>query len=222
MEYKNIQKAVFLSRPNRFIAHVEIDGNIEKCHVKNTGRLKELLLPNATVYVEPNDNPNRKTKFSLIAVESGGVVINIDSQCPNKLFHEASGDLFDYDFIKPEYTYKDSRFDFYMEKGDVKSYIEIKGVTLIENSVAMFPDAPSERAIKHIEHLIDAVENGHKGYIVFIVKTDTVTKFTPNPVHNDFVNALIKAKAKGVNILAYSCEVKPEKIRIKDSINVLL
>ena len=173
MKYENIIKARFISRPNRFIAEVEIDENIEIAHVKNTGRCKELLTEGTTVYVQKSDNQARKTKYDLITVVKNGMLINMDSQAPNKVFGEwvSQGNFAaDVDLIKPECKYGKSRFDFYIEAGDRKIFAEIKGVTLEEEGIAMFPDAPTERGIKHIKELCECVKNGYEGYIFFIIQ----------------------------------------------------
>ena len=163
MQYKEIKQGYFLARPNRFIAHVELDGQVEVCHVKNTGRCRELLTPRAVVYVECHHDPRRKTKYSLIAVRKGSMLVNMDSQAPNKVVGEwlASGELLPgLTLLKPECRYGASRFDFYAETQQQRMFIEVKGVTLEENGVAMFPDAPTERGIKHLDELAQAVRDG--------------------------------------------------------------
>lgn len=224
MKYENIIKGKFIERPNRFIAHVEVNGKIEICHVKNTGRCKELLIPGVTVFVQEHDNPKRKTKFSLIGVIKGERIINIDSQIPNKAVHEwiLKGDLFkDVTLIKPEKTYSKSRFDFYVETKEKKIFMEVKGVTLEENSVVRFPDAPTERGIKHINELCDCIKEGYEAYIIFVIQMKGVSYFEPNDeTHKEFGDALRKAKKLGVNIIAVDCEVGEDSIEIADYVEV--
>jgi len=160
MEYENIRQAKFISRPNRFLSYIEIDGRVERCHVKNTGRCKEILVPGTTVYVRESGNSNRKTKYDLISAYKGDRLINIDSQVPNRVFYEwvTGGNLFDdITLIKPECKYKNSRFDFYIETPSRKAFIEVKGVTLEIDGVAMFPDAPTERGVRHLTELCQSV-----------------------------------------------------------------
>ena len=223
MKY-NIVEGKFLERPNRFIAYVEIDGVIEKCHVKNTGRCKELLIKGVKVYLEVGDNPNRKTKYSLIAVMKGNTLINMDSQAPNKVVKEwleENSNSLKIKYIKPEKTYKDSRIDFYYETDTSKVYMEVKGVTLIDGVVARFPDAPTLRGIKHIEHLIKLKEEGYDTYIMFVIQCKGVKSFEPNDItHKEFGDALRKAYAAGVKILAYDCIVTKDSIKIDKEIKV--
>ena len=225
MKY-NIVEGKFIERPNRFIAYVEINGVIEKCHVKNTGRCKELLIKGVTVYLEVGDNPNRKTKYSLIAVMKGDTLINMDSQAPNKVVKEwleqNSKDM-SITMIKPEKTYKDSRIDFYYETNTTKAYMEVKGVTLIDGNIARFPDAPTVRGIKHIEHLIDLKKAGYDAYIMFVIQCKGVNSFEPNDVtHKEFGDALRKAYAAGVKILAYDCIVTADTMVIDKEVKVNL
>ena len=228
MKYERIKKGRFIERPNRFIAHIEIDNKIEVCHVKNTGRCKELLIPGeSVVYVQESNNPKRKTKFSLIAVEKGERIINMDSQVTNKVVYEfvKNGGLFDkVTYIKPEKTYKSSRFDLYVETEDNrKIFIEVKGVTLEDNGVVRFPDAPSERAVKHVNELCDCIEEGYEAYVFFVIQMKDVLYFEPNYItHKKFGEALINAEKKGVNILAYDCIVTPDSIKVNNTVNVNL
>ncbi len=226
MIYKNIKKAKFINRPNRFIANIELEGKNEICHVKNTGRCKELLTNNATVFVQEFDSSTRKTKFDLISVYKGERLINMDSQVPNKVFHEwvkNSGLFENITMIKPEYKYGNSRFDFYIETIDKKIFVEVKGVTLEENGVAMFPDAPTLRGLKHINELINSVEDGFEAYVVFIIQMKDITYFTPNnKTHREFGEALVLAKNKGVNIIALDCEVTENSIEAKNFVEVRL
>lgn len=226
MKYSHIKKGIFLARPNRFIAHVEIDGQEEVCHVKNTGRCKELLIPGACVYVQQASNANRKTKYDLIAVEKEDMLINIDSQIPNAVFAEwaAQGNLWkDIAYIKREYTYGSSRLDFYVETKLEKILVEVKGVTLEENGVAKFPDAPTERGIKHVMELCKSIDKGYKGYLIFIIQMDSVRYFTPNnKTHKAFGEALKTAQQKGVQLLAFSCAVTKDSIQIKERVKIKL
>ncbi len=226
MIYKNIKKATFLSRPNRFIAICDIDGTEEVCHVKNTGRCRELLISGTTVYLEKSKNLDRKTKYDLIAVEKGDMMINMDSSAPNTVFGEflKSGIPFpNITFIRHETKYKNSRFDFYIEHGDKKAFIEVKGVTLEEDGVLLFPDAPTERGVKHIYELCEAKSAGYDAYIVFIIQMDKAKYFTPNiKTQPNFAHALVFAKERGVNILAYNCNVASNSLSIKDEIAVKL
>lgn len=226
MKYENIIKARFISRPNRFIAEVEIDGNIEIAHVKNTGRCKELLTEGTTVYVQKSDNPARKTKYDLITVVKNGMLINMDSQAPNKVFGEwvSQGNFAaDVDLIKPECKYGNSRFDFYIEAGGRKIFAEIKGVTLEEEGIVMFPDAPTERGVKHIKELCECVKNGYEGYIFFIIQMEQCKYFTPNKAtHIEFAEALKKASECGVNIKAMNCNVTKDELIILKEVEIKL
>ena len=226
MKYENIIKARFISRPNRFIAEVEIDGNIEIAHVKNTGRCKELLMEGTTVYVQKSDNPARKTKYDLITVVKNGMLINMDSQAPNKVFGEwvSQGNFAaDVDLIKPECKYGKSRFDFYIEAGGRKIFAEIKGVTLEEEGIVMFPDAPTERGVKHIKELCECVKNGYEGYIFFIIQMEQCKYFTPNKAtHIEFAEALKKASECGVNINAMNCNVTKDELIILKEVEIKL
>ncbi len=226
MKYNNIKKGIFIERPNRFIAHVEIDGVAEVCHVKNTGRCKELLLPGASVYVQKSDNPNRKTGFDLISVIKGSRHINMDSQVPNKVVWEwlEKGNLLkDITIVKPEAKYKNSRFDFYVETKKDKIFIEVKGVTLEENNVVLFPDAPTERGVRHINELIESLREGYKAYVIFVIQMKDVDYFTPNSVtHKEFAEVLKSAHNKGVEILALDCVVEEGFIEIDKQVEVRL
>lgn len=226
MKYENIEKAVFLERPNRFIAYAKIQGKKETVHVKNTGRCAELLIPGAVIYVQKSNNPERKTKWDLIAVEKEGVVINMDSQIPNRAVQEwiEAGGLFgESPYIKPETTYGKSRFDLYVEKDGRKCFIEVKGVTLEVDGAARFPDAPSDRAVKHVEELCQAVSEGYEAYIVFVIQMKGIRYFTPNmDTHPAFGEALRKAKAAGVKVLAYDSKVTPDSIVLDKPVDVVL
>ena len=226
MKYENVVKGKFLERPNRFIAYVEIDGSVQVCHVKNTGRCKELLIPGAEVYLQESDNPQRKTKFDLICVKKGDKLINIDSQAPNKAFYEwvqNSGYFPNIKVFKPECKYKNSRFDCYIEYEDKKAFIEVKGVTLEDSGVLMFPDAPTERGVKHLKELCEALKDGYEAYVFFIIQMRDALYFTPNKAtHPEFANTLQKAKKSGVNVLSLCCRVSPEEIEISEFVKVVL
>ncbi len=226
MEYKNIKEGVFLSRPNRFIAHVNLHGKEEICHVKNTGRCRELLVPGATVYVEKSENPLRKTKYDLVCVQKGDTLINMDSYAPNLVFGEwakESGFFHSLTLFRPEYTYKNSRFDFYMETKTEKILVEVKGVTLEEEGIVRFPDAPTKRGTKHLTELMEAAEDGYKPYVFFIAQMKDVRHFEPNTITDpDFSEALKRAKEKGVGVYCLSCMVTPETLKIADFVPVLL
>ncbi len=226
MIYNNIVEGTFIHRINRFIAQVSIQNNIELCHVRNTGRCKELLIPGVKVYLEENNNPARKTKYSLINVEKGKSLINMDSGAPNKVVYEwlKEGNLFPKGaYIKPESTYKNSRFDFYMEYKDRKAYMEVKGVTLEENGVARFPDAPTIRGVKHIHELCQAAKEGYEAYIFFVIQMKNVSYFTPNDTtHKEFGEALRAGYEEGVNMLAYDCNVTKNTLNISEKVEIRL
>lgn len=231
MRYDRIYKAKFIERPNRFIAYAELNGKKETVHVKNTGRCAELLRPGADIYIQESDNPSRKTRWDLIAVKKGSRMINMDSQIPNKVVKEwiEQGNLFgNVTLIRPETVYKNSRFDLYVEAEDQnggirKIFIEIKGVTLEENGVCRFPDAPSERAVKHLEELSDAKKNGYEAYVFFVIQMKGVRYFTPNTeTHPQFAEALQKTAKEGVKVLAYDCDVTSDAIELSDAVDVVL
>lgn len=227
MKYERMTEGIFQSRPNRFIANVIINGKNEVCHVKNTGRCKELLIPGkTTVYVQESDNPNRKTKYSVIGVLKGDRKINMDSQVTNTVVHEwiSKGNLFkDVVLIKPEKTYKNSRFDFYVETKTEKAFIEVKGATLEENNIVRFPDAPTERGVKHIHELCECLKEGYKAYIIFVIQMKDVLYFTPNDeTHKAFGDALREAEKQGVKVIAVDCNVTEDSIDISDYVDVRL
>lgn len=226
MKYRNTTNGVFISRPNRFIAEVKIDGESKICHVKNTGRCRELLLPGTKVIVEKSDNSERKTEYDLIAVYKGENLINIDSQAPNKVFGEwvAEGNYFpNLTFIKPECSYKNSRFDFYLEADGRKIFTEVKGVTLESEGVVLFPDAPTERGVKHINELMEAVDEGYDAYVFFVIQMKKCRYFTPNrSTHPEFADALISANKKGVKIRAVTCDVSEDSLEINGFADIRL
>ncbi|MBQ7925515.1 MAG: A/G-specific adenine glycosylase [Lachnospiraceae bacterium] len=225
MRYEHIVPGTFLERPNRFIARVEIDGHVETVHVKNTGRCKELLLPGARIYLEQSRNPKRSTAYDLIAVEKKGRVVNMDSQATNKvveewlqgkaLFSSVADYIPNITLVKPETFHGQSRFDFYVETQEEKIFIEVKGVTLEEEGVVRFPDAPSERAIKHMEELIAARENGYRAMVIFVIQMEGVKYFTPNrDTHAAFGDALALAQKAGVEVYAFDCKVTPDTLEM--------
>ena len=215
MKYDNITRAVFLKRPNRFIAEVNIDGHREVVHVKNTGRCKELLIPGCEVWLTAPGTPDRKTKYDLVAVrKDNGILFNIDSQAPNKVVKEWL-DGQNYDRIVPEYTYGDSRIDFYMERGDEHYLMEVKGCTLEVGGIGYFPDAPTERGVKHLHELAAAVNKGYKAMLAFVIQMDGVSEVRPNiETHAEFGIALDEAKSAGVEVLCLKCHVEPDTLEV--------
>lgn len=226
MKYRNMEPAIFLERPNRFIAYVEQAGKREICHVKNTGRCRELLLPGAELYVQRSDNPNRKTALDLIVVRKGNELVNMDSQAPNRVVEEwlRAGNLCGPDaFVKPECKYGNSRFDFYIEDGERKLFMEVKGVTLEEDGIARFPDAPTERGVKHIQELMECKKAGYEAYLFFVIQMKGVHVLEPNDrTHPAFGETLREAAKAGVQVLAYDCLVKPDELVIDRQIEVHL
>lgn len=224
MRYKETEKAVFLKRPNRFIAEVEIQGKRETVHVKNTGRCKELLIPGTEVILEKSGNPNRKTKYDLICVNKQGRLINMDSQIPNKAAEEwiRKGGLFPEEVsVRPEKKYGNSRFDLYVESPVRRAFVEVKGVTLEEDNVVRFPDAPTVRGIKHVEELIHCMEEGYEAYLLLVIQMKGVKKFMPNwDTQPEFGQALIKAEKAGVKIIARDCLVTEDTIEIQEEVPV--
>ena len=215
MQYGKVIWAKFIERPNRFVAKVEINGTLETVHVKNTGRCKELLLPGVDVVLSEADNPNRKTRYDLIAVEKAGLgLINIDSQAPNKVMAEWLATQ-GFDYIKPEYTYGASRIDFYMERQGQKYLLEVKGCTLERDGIGFFPDAPTERGVKHIHELIKAKKEGYWAGIAFVVQMPKVSDVRPNiETHPAFGEAMEQARAAGVQILTLGCTIKPDSLTV--------
>lgn len=225
MKYEKIVSARFISRPNRFVAIVNLNGNEISVHVKNTGRCRELLVPDSVVYLEDFSyrQGKRKLLYDLIAVRKGDLLINMDSQAPNKVAREAleSGSIklpgmSELTIIRPEKVYDDSRFDFYIkDKNGEKGFVEVKGVTLENKGIASFPDAPTERGVKHLNELVRAMENGYHSYVLFLIQMSGMKLFTPNDAtHMEFGDTLRYAAKKGVHILAYECVVTPESLEI--------
>ncbi|MCL2378872.1 MAG: DNA/RNA nuclease SfsA [Defluviitaleaceae bacterium] len=226
MTYNNIHKGIFHSRPNRFIAEVEVSGQLERCHVKNTGRCKELLVPMAEVYLNRTNNPKRTTNYDLVAVCKGGNLVNIDSQAPNHVFREyleTGKYIKDTTAIKAEVKYDKSRFDFYVETKCRKIFIEVKGVTLENNGVALFPDAPTERGVKHLRELAQSTKNGFEAHVVFIIQMKGICRFMPNyEIHPGFGTALVEAHGAGVKVNALDCVVTPGNLIIGNPVPVRL
>lgn len=218
MHYRHIVKGIFRTRPNRFIAIVEIDGADEICHVKNTGRCKELLIPGATVWCAVSDNSSRKTKFDLIAVQKGDRLINMDSQAPNAAARQwlLGGGLGEISELKAEYTHGDSRFDFSFAKDGRPCFLEVKGVTLEQDGVCAFPDAPTTRGTKHLHGLIRAAQDGFGAYVLFVVQMSDVKYLRPNDATDPaFADALRQAAENGVTVIAMDCAVTPESMDIR-------
>jgi len=226
IKYENMKQGIFLSRPNRFIAHVEIDGREEVCHVKNTGRCRELLIPGTAVWCQHHDDPKRKTAWSLITVRKGERLVNMDSQVVNRLAysHVQQGGLgFVPTLVKAEKTWGDSRFDLYYEAGDRKGFVEVKGVTLEDNAVARFPDAPTQRGRKHLLELQKAMEQGYEAWVLFVIQMPDMAYFEPNrPRDPDFADALIQAAQNGVHVKAVECEVWEDGLSITKEVEVRL
>ena len=231
MQYRAVKKAVFLSRPNRFIAQVALEGAEETVHVKNTGRCRELLVPGAAVYLSEGTNPARKTRFDLIAVEKERpgrppLLVNMDAQAPNTVFREwAEGGGFvpGLTLLRPETTWGRSRFDFYWEAGARRGFVEVKGVTLEEHGVVRFPDAPTLRGVKHLEELIAAKGAGYEAAVCFVIQMEDVRWLEPNDAtHPEFGQALRRAAAAGVQVLALDCTVRPDQLDIRGAVEVRL
>ncbi|MGN8968151.1 DNA/RNA nuclease SfsA [Intestinimonas sp. HCP28S3_D6] len=228
MQYQTVKKAVFLRRPNRFIAQVELEGAEETVHVKNTGRCRELLVPGATIYLAEGTNPSRKTRYDLIAVEKGKRLINMDAQAPNQVFGEwaaAGGFRSDLSLLRPETTWGNSRFDFYWEslENDRKGFVEVKGVTLEEGGAVYFPDAPTERGVKHVEELMACRAAGYEAALFLVVQMEGVAFWSPNDrTHPAFGEAVRRAAAAGVEILCRDCRVSTDAISMGEPVEIRL
>ena len=224
MQYQNITQAVFIDRPNRFIAHAEVNGTVETVHVKNTGRCRELLIPGAEIWLTEPGTPGRKTRYDLIAVrKDNGLLINIDSQAPNKVVSEWLNTQ-GFTKVVPEYTYSNSRIDFYMEHSFAntteKYLMEVKGCTLERDGIGYFPDSPTQRGTKHLHELIKAVHEGHHAYAAFVIQMDNITEVRPNTETDpDFAAAFEEAKRSGVHILFLHCHVEPDSLTIISKTN---
>ena len=226
MRYGEVKRGRFLARPNRFVAHVELEGERVVCHVKNTGRCRELLTSGAAVYLERAENPARKTPYDLIAVEKGDLLINMDAQAPNKVFGEwaaAGRFLPGLTALRPEFTWEDSRFDFRLEDHLGPCFVEVKGVTLEQDGLALFPDAPTERGVKHLRGLRRAVERGYRAAVFYVVQMKGRRLFRPNDgTHPAFGQALREAAAAGVGVYAWDCAVTPESLTLDAPVEVAL
>ena len=224
MTYGIVIQGHFLKRPNRFIAHVETQDGVQICHVKNTGRCRELLVPGAVVYLEESPNPNRKTKYDLIAVEKGDLLINMDSQAPNQVAEEYLPRLFpNMTGWRREFTWGSSRFDFRVETPEKTWFMEVKGVTLEENGVVLFPDAPTQRGVKHLRELCRCQEEGYGACVLFVVQMSGVRYFTPNRhTHPEFAQALEEAALQGVRLEAVDCLVTPQSLIPREPVEIRL
>ena len=215
MKYREIADGIFLDRPNRFIAHVNVNGTVETVHVKNTGRCRELLLPGAAVRLEVSDNPKRKTKYDLVAVRKQELGwVNMDSQAPNKVVGEWLSKQ-EFDLVRPEFAYGKSRIDFYMEKGEQKYLLEVKGCTLDVGGIGYFPDALTERGVKHLHELAQAQRAGYRCTVAFVIQMEGITEVRPNvDTQPEFGTALAEAKAAGVRVLFLLCHVGRDSLEI--------
>lgn len=225
MKYINMTPGIFLARPNRFLAHVEIGGQVEVVHVKNTGRCRELLPKGAEVWCQPSGNPSRKTKYDLITVKKGNRLINMDSQAPNQAAKEwlSSGGLGEIENLRAETKHGDSRFDFSFTKSGKQCFLEVKGVTLETDGICAFPDAPTQRGAKHLRGLTEAAREGYGAYVLFVIQMTDVTYLHPNDATDpEFGKALREAAANGVEVLAVDCEVTAEEMTIRNFIPVAL
>ena len=223
MTYPTVRTGVFRARPNRFIAIVEVDGTDTVCHVKNTGRCKELLVPGCTVVLEQATNPDRKTPYDVIAVYKGDRLINMDSQAPNAVAADYLANRFPNATIRREVTYGESRFDFYVQNGEEQWFIEVKGCTLERENIGYFPDAPTERGVKHLRHLIRATEEGYKAAVLFVIQMEGIAAIRPNDAtHPAFGDALRDAAKAGVEVWATDCTVTPESLTHRHPVPVEL
>ena len=225
MQYSNIVPGIFRARPNRFIAQVEIGGKLETVHVKNTGRCRELLPPGAQVWCQRADNPNRKTQFDLITVQKGTRLINMDSQAPNLAAGEwlRAGGLGQIADLRPETVHGDSRFDFSFTQNGKPCFLEVKGVTLEQDGICAFPDAPTERGAKHLKGLTEAVREGCGAYVLFVIQMGNVQYLHPNDATDpNFGKALREAAAAGVRVMAVDCEITVDSMTVGKEIPVIL
>ena len=226
MRYPNTVTGAFIERPNRFIAYVEVDGKKERCHVKNTGRCKELLIPGVKAVLSASDSPGRSTLYDLIGVYKGGMLVNIDSQAPNKVVAESIRlirGFEDVSEVRPEYTYGKSRIDIFAKNDSEMKLMEIKGVTLENDGTALFPDAPTERGLKHVKELEAAIKEGYEAYIMFLIQMDGPKVFSPNyEMHEEFALEVERASDAGVNVLAYDCIVSEDSISLGKPVKVKL
>ena len=223
--YREALPGRFLSRPNRFIAQILLDGREERCHVKNTGRCRELLAPGAEVWCAPGDTPGRKTKFDLISVQKGSRLINMDSQAPNRSAMEwlQGGGLGSLEALRPEQTHGDSRFDFAFTKDGIPCFLEVKGVTLEDRGIVRFPDAPTLRGVKHLHGLAQAAREGFGAYVLFVIQMEQVLRLEPNRATDPaFADALVQARAAGVHLLAMDCAVTPRCMTLRSPVEICL
>jgi len=222
--YDRVIEGTFLSRPNRFIAHVETEQGVEICHVKNTGRCRELLIPGARVFLSVSSNENRKTRCDLVAVKKGDRLINMDSQAPNRTAAEAMPRLFPgLTLLRPEMKLGESRMDFYLETEEKKIYVEVKGVTLEEDGVVLFPDAPTQRGVRHLEELEKWMGQGRESVLLLVIQMKGVRYFMPNrKTHPAFADALVKAREAGVQIMAYDCRVTKDSMTLDEQVPVIV
>lgn len=225
MKYGKVKSALFIDRPNRFVAHVDIDGRVEAVHVKNTGRCKEIFIKGTKVILEEGTNPNRKTKYSIIGAYKNETFINTDSQVPNSVVYDALANnkisqLQDISYAKREVTFGNSRFDIYFESERKKGFIEVKGVTLEKGGICMFPDAPTKRGSKHIRELIKAKKQGYDAYVFFLIQMEDMDHFIPNyKTDPEFASILKEAYGYGVEILVYNSILREDEITIGDNMN---
>ena len=226
MNYSQVIPARFLSRPNRFVSQVEVDGQMETVHVKNTGRCRELLIPGRTVYLTPGNNPKRKTPYDLIAVDKDGLLINMDAQAPNQVFSEWAGAghfVPGLTLLRPETAWGHSRFDFYWEAGQRRGFVEVKGCTLEENGHCRFPDAPTDRGVRHLRELTACLAQGYEAAVCFVIQMEGMKDFSPNDVtHPEFGAALREAHRAGVQVLTRGCSVTPHSLTMGTPVPVLL
>lgn len=226
MQYDSVIPAVFQARPNRFVAEVLIEGNLARCHVKNTGRCRELLIPGVPVWLSESGNPARKTAYDLVTVQKGGRLVNLDSQAPNKVFAQwakAGHFVPGLTLLRPEFKFGTSRFDFYWEAEGRRGLLEVKGVTLEDRGAALFPDAPTQRGVRHLEELCASLREGYEAAVCFVIQLSGVTHFSPNDsTHPQFGAALRRAAASGVQILALDCQVTPDTLAIRHPVPVRL
>jgi len=225
MKYQTVREARFIARPNRFVAHCELDGETVVCHVKNTGRCRELLQPGATVWLAAGENPDRKTAWDLVAVQKGDLLINMDSAAPNAVFREyaQAGKFLPGAAVRPEFKFRNSRLDFCLTAEGTRTLVEVKGCTLEEDGVCRFPDAPTDRGRKHLLELAQAARDGESCAVVFVVQMDRAKYFTANDrTDPKFADALREAAAAGVQVLAYTCRVTPDSLEIEKPLEVRL
>ena len=224
MRYADIISGTFIERPNRFIAYVEVDGKKERCHVKNTGRCRELLIPGAEAVLAVSGKPDRSTAYDLVGIYKNGMLVNIDSQAPNKVVAESIRCIpgfEDADEVRPEYTYGNSRIDIFAKSSTSKKLMEVKGVTLEKDGTALFPDAPTERGLKHVKELEASLEDGYEAYIMFLIQMAGPTVFSPNyDMHEEFASEVEKAHGYGVKVLAYDCAVTEDSVSLRNPVKV--